>query len=296
MKNIFKILVFSFVLVQLVSCKDDDETTETYIIPYAEQKVTDELAIEEFLTTHYLDAENVIQTITSSQTPLKDNVNLKFKDVYVSSLDLTYKLYYLKLNEGSATGKRPCALDSTFVSYKGTLLDGTLFDTATEQDPVWLQLEDLVAGWSEIVPFFKSGQSTIGTDGIVDFTDYGDGIMILPSAFGYYSQSTTLIPSYSPLIFYFQLKKVNHKDHDRDKVLTKDELTYDEVTGITTYLDTDGDGTYDYADVDDDADGFLTKTELKYTDVNGDTQYYEFANIPMCSGGTKKRHLDASCH
>lgn len=301
MKNIFKIVFLGLFIFQLISCKnDDDGGTSVYIKPYAEQLPIDEAAIENYLLTHYLDADNEIKVIDASQTPLKNHPNLNLKEVYVDVLDLTYKLYYLKLDEGWSEGNNPSVLDSTFVTYKGTLLDGTLFDTAV--DPVWFTLDNVVRGWSEIIPFFKSGKSELQQNGIVNYSDFGNGIMIIPSAFGYYSGSQGVIPPYSPLVFSFQLKKVRYRDHDRDKVLTKDELVYNPITGVTTFLDTDNDGILDYNDVDDDGDGILTKEEIRFTYVqdgltkngyypfNGAdvddplTPYDDTKGIPSCNG------------
>ena len=61
--------------------------------------------------------------------------------------------------------------------------------------------------------------------------------------------------------------------------------------------DTDGDEVPDCFDVDDDGDNYTTKLERSYKDANGVVKYYDFANIPLCTGGNgKKRHLDPKCY
>jgi hypothetical protein len=108
---------------------------------------------------------------------------------------------------------------------------------------------------------------------------------------------------------------VRYKDHDGDKILSKDE--YGGPTSGTP-LDTDGDGKPNYADFDDDNDGRLTKDEIKYTYLDGlitKTAWYpyqgilvdvpstpidETKGIPSCSGNFTlptriRKHLDSSC-
>ena len=118
--------------------------------------------------------------------------------------------------------------------------------------------------------------------------------MFLPSAFGYYNQSLSSIPAYSPLVFSFKLYAVKRADQDGDGV-----LSYLEDINGDGYLnkldDTDGDGIPDYLDIDDDGDGVLTKNEIK-DPITGLPYAYDL--IPTCgSGGNgKKKHLDASCN
>ncbi|MFY7935748.1 MAG: FKBP-type peptidylprolyl isomerase, partial [Flavobacterium sp.] len=111
-------------------------------------------------------------------------------------------------------------------------------------------------------------------------------------------QNAGTIGSYTPIIFTFKLMNVRYKDHDGDKILSKDEYG-GPATG--TALDTDGDGKPDYADFDDDNDGKLTKNELfdvlpAIQKING---YYNFNDIPDCNGIrpaiTKRKHLSNSC-
>ena len=99
--------------------------------------------------------------------------------------ELDYKLYYLILREGRRRSTNK--VDSTFVSYKGTLFDITLiFDQ--QVDPVWFQLEDVIPVGEKLYPEFKTGTSTENPNGTVTFNDYGAGVMFLPSGFGYFNQ------------------------------------------------------------------------------------------------------------
>ena len=296
MKNIFKVLCFLVLATVFTGCPKDDSITAQPPKPYAEQKPIDDAAIDDFLATHYVTVDAEFNTtfeligVGGTETPIKDMPNLEFK--MVDRNDLTYKLYYLNLNEG--IGEQPIKVDSAFVSYKGTLFNGTVFDTA--EAPVWFMLQDVIPGWGEIVPEFKAGESIENPDGTVTYQNYGAGVMFLPSSFAYYGSSIGAIPAYAPLIFNFKLIGQKHIDHDSDRVLSVYEY-YDPNPSVPigTLLDTDGDDVPDYLDVDDDNDGTITKEEIKYFDTNGNKQYYEFANIPTCNGGILKKHLDPSC-
>jgi hypothetical protein len=279
MKNIFKALSFVVLAILFAGCPKDDVPTAQPPKPYAEQKPIDEAAIDDFLATHFVTVDSEFNTTFTKieeggiETPIKDMPNLK--SFTVNKDDLNYKLYYLELNEGDPiVGKQPIRVDSVYVAYKGSLLDGTTFDNAIS--PSWFELDNpnIIRGWSEFIPFFKSGKTEVnGTNGSIIYSNYGAGVMFIPSAFGYYQQSVGAITAYSPLIFNFKLISVRHRDHDRDKILSKYEY-YDSQGNI---LDTDGDGDPDYLDIDDDGDGFLTIFEIKKpAGEAGSSLYYPF--------------------
>jgi hypothetical protein len=94
--------------------------------------------------------------------------------------------------------------------------------------------------------------------------------MILPSGMGYYNNSSTNIPQYSPLVFSFNLYDVKRLDNDNDGILSyredlyNDGYFYGNNNGISNTLndDSDGDGTADSYDYDDDGDGLITYREV----------------------------------
>ena len=303
------LLLIPFIFI-LVGCPGED-TPETFQSrPYLEVYNENIAEIEDFMESHYITVDasynvtftkitattpgtpifDALDTSTSQNNPLKP---LKFKTILKEGVD--HKLYYLKLNEGA--GSNPTRLDSVFTSYKGYKTDLTSFDSASS--PTWFQLQDVIQGWQEVFPEFKSsvGQ-TINSDGTITFNNFGAGIMFVPSGLAYFSGTGGgSIGSYTPIIFTFKLIKVRYKDHDGDKILSKDE--YGGPTSGTP-LDTDGDGKPDYADFDDDNDGKLTKEEIRIS--TGVTGWYTYNLIPDCagivfgsSGFNKRRHLDTSC-
>jgi hypothetical protein len=174
--------------------------------------------------------------------------------------------------------------------------------------PVWTTFPserlEFRSGLRQIFPLLKTPETvTPNDDGTISYTNYGNCVVFIPSGLAYYNLSSGAnIPAYSNLAFQIKLKGLRYNDHDRDKILSKDEI-YD-PTGDTDIglfnQDSDGDGIPDFLDTDDDGDGVLTRNELK---IPGTTpqQYYPFNDIPSCSGdqvdpNRLKKHLDSGCH
>jgi FKBP-type peptidyl-prolyl cis-trans isomerase FklB len=65
-------------------------------------------------------------------------------------------LQYKVLKEG--TGKMPTAYDTVVVHYRGTLLDGTEFDSSYKRnEPAVLPVSGLIPGWTEALQMMKAG-------------------------------------------------------------------------------------------------------------------------------------------
>jgi len=88
--------------------------------------------------------------------------------------------------------------------------------------------------------------------------------MFIPSGLAYFAGSQNGIPSYSNLIFKFELLQYEVDDHDNDGVPSYIE-DYNMNLDVNDE-DTDEDEIPDYFDVDDDGDGVLTIFE----DIDGD--------------------------
>lgn len=349
---------FYFILliatITTISCnKDDDNVDVPPPIPFAEQYPKDIAAIEEYLKTHYIsevvnkpgfpeDQDVIIKKIDNpaTQKSIYTYLNsttlprLTSRDVdtskeYGSPLGgVTYKVYTLVIREGvrntelNAGGEHPCNVDGVFAGYKGTLLDGTEFDSNNNGLLYNLDGSDhdggagVIRGWSEGFPQFTTGWVSSHSDGsgTIQYNDFGVGVIFLPSGLGYYNVAKTDIPAYSPLVFSIKLYSVKRYDHeinsppsgayrDPDGIpsfqedLNGDRYIYTFAKGIDNPDDTDKDGIADYYDSDDDGDGYATKAEVK--DANGEV--YAFDLIPGCDGKTEnpdrvKRHLDKTCH
>ena len=99
-------------------------------------------------------------------------------------------LYYVINSSGN--GEFPNINSLVTVAYKGTLTDGTIFDQSSSSGATF-PLSNVIQGWQEGIPLFSEG---------------GSGILLIPSALGYGSQSVGNIPENSVLIFEVTLLNV----------------------------------------------------------------------------------------
>src|SRR5690606_18079700 len=112
-----------------------------------------------FIDTHYLTVDsNFNVTMTKiptggTQQSIRTQTEFPLEFKTVNKHDIDYKVYYLKIREG--VNERPSRVDSVLVAYRGNLVNDTQFELA--QNPVWFTLDNVIQGWSEIVPLFKTG-------------------------------------------------------------------------------------------------------------------------------------------
>ena len=310
--------ILPLVSIVLFSCTKDNTSQVAPAIDPALQYPIDIDSIETYLKTHSFEVVEVngrtdiaIDTFIVGNTEGKVSIwentayPLQYKmvknDNRVSNLvdgigtDLVdYKMYYLLINEGG--GAPSTRFDSTFVSYRGWKLNNEQFDI--NNTPVWTTYPALsqnerpfISGFRQFLPLLKGAESVdVGTDGAILYTNYGVGVVFLPSGLGYYNSPKTNIPAYSPLVFTIRLHSVRERDHDRDGVLSK----YENGTGVEDLytVDTDGDNIPDFLDIDDDNDNVRTILEVR-NPATGNS--YPYADIPTCLNGTLKKHVDPNC-
>ncbi|MEY2923241.1 MAG: hypothetical protein RL108_1867 [Bacteroidota bacterium] len=325
MNNIFKILSVFAICVGIAACSSSSSTEPEVLRDYATQYATDLASIDTYIDTHYLtfDSEYNVTFDTllpsSGHSSIRTDSAFQLKDTTVTEDGINYKIYFIKFREG--TKDRPTQVDSVHVSYKGIkLLKSTTFDQAVT--PTWFRLQEVITGWSHILPNFHTGTYTPGTGGNpTTFDNYGAGVMFLPSGLAYFNFSAGTIPTYSPIIFSFKLHELRYRDQDGDGVLSKDERKLDPTisplirwkenpadnlykkdnTGAVVtdvpFLDTDGDGYANMYDIDDDGDHVMTRIEIK----NPSGGLYLYNMIPDCSGTATnpnrvRKHIDPACH
>lgn len=93
--------------------------------------------------------------------------------------------------EKAGEGESPKATDTVKVNYKGTLTDGTVFDSSYERkEPIEFQLNQLIPGWVEAIPMLKKG---------------GKMELVIPPKLGYGDRPAGKIPANSTLIFEIEL-------------------------------------------------------------------------------------------
>ena len=263
----FLFIIISYTLV--LSCKKDDGPEP--VRELQEQAPKDDEAIVSYLQTHFYNYEEFeedpnnfkieisIDTIADDngdKTPLWDQVQTKTIELTDKNDNvIPTKMYFLVVREG--VSEKPSRLDSTFVTYKGTLLNGNIFDRKLL--PVWFDLAEVIRGFRDFLPELRAGNHTLNNDGTYEFDQFGKGIFFIPSALGYYSREILTIPKYSPLIFSVALHKMNPADHDTDGILSIDEDP--DGDGNPFNDDTDNDRVVNYLDSDDDGDGTSTREE-----------------------------------
>ncbi|MDA9351685.1 hypothetical protein N9Q85_01725 [Flavobacteriaceae bacterium] len=266
--------------VSLSSCgSDDNNTTEPVALrDFSEQSITDDALLVDYLSNHFYNyedfprADDTVVTISidtisgdnADKTPMIDQVQqLSVPITDANGVVTNHTLYYLVAQQGSELEKNPSIVDSTYVSYRGELLTGTIFDQ--RNTPIWFDNIRVVSGFRYGLQNFAPGTFSQDADGIISFRDYGQGILFMPSGLGYYSSAQGLIPAYAPIVFTVSVYTSNVADHDNDGVFSIDEDP--DGDGNPLNDDTDGDGTPNLLDFDDDGDGILTYLEL---DVDND--------------------------
>ena len=278
MRSFFKFIFYSFFLILVVySCKKDDSSVDSVPVnDISTQYALEKDSIIEFLQTHfynYEDFENLpnnssvellIDTISgdnSNKIPLYDQVSNLMIDVEDENSEMIpHNMYYIINREGN--GESPTVADSVFVAYKGLTLDNNTFDV--RNTPIWLDNTSVVRGFKELTALLKRGDISTNLNGTYSLTNYGVGLVIMPSALGYYENSAGSILPYSPLIFQINLNTFNTTDHDYDGINSIDEdLNGDHIFAND---DTDEDNIPNYRDSDDDGDGVLTKDEYDEND------------------------------
>jgi FKBP-type peptidyl-prolyl cis-trans isomerase FkpA len=98
-------------------------------------------------------------------------------------------IYYVIHEPGE--GEHPTSSSTVTVSYKGTYLDGRVFDQADIQS---FGLNGLIQGWKEAIPLLKPG---------------GRGTFLIPSALGYGTTGSGSIPGNAVLVFEVELIDFN---------------------------------------------------------------------------------------
>ncbi|GIZ09433.1 FKBP-type peptidyl-prolyl cis-trans isomerase [Flavobacterium sp. UMI-01] len=302
--NKFKFyFILSITTLLLFSCSKDDNTfVEEPPRDYGEQFTLDNEIIEAYLNSNYIniteapgeqaDQDVEITSVDNGKGTIMSYLNsstfpkLLTKEVPLNGI--TYKVYYLVLREGK--GEKPTNVDDVLTSYKGHYLYQTTTNDVTSTSAIFFEevkypqsmfnlYSDVIRGWGEIFHNFKTGDYVEGVDGHVKYSDFGAGVMFLPSGLAYFSAGFGSIPTYSPLVFSFKLYALKRADQDGDGILSyledlngdgymndyRNTVTYPST--IVNLDDTDGDGIPNYLDIDDDGDGYTTKLEiLKGTD------------------------------
>ncbi|WP_179346396.1 FKBP-type peptidyl-prolyl cis-trans isomerase [Winogradskyella ursingii] len=281
---------FLFVCAFLLGCNDDDGgLVQIEERDRAEQQMEDSLVLETYLSTHYYNSEFfttgsdhsysdiVIGELAEGETVAPDGNTLLIDAVETLTTEFQeadYTYYILRLNQGG--GDSPRFTDAVRFRFEGSVVDTEeVFQSIVTPSDLSLQTDGITGGairaWQLVMPTFNTAESFMNNgSGIINYSNYGLGVMFIPSGLGYFSGSVAGIPSYSNLIFKFELLQYEEVDHDGDGVPSYLENRDSIGTGVNDFDvtddDTDGDDIPDFIDRDDDGDGVNTIFE----DLNND--------------------------
>lgn len=104
-------------------------------------------------------------------------------------------LRYQVLSSGPAGGRSPTRLDTVKVHYRGTLTDGTVFDSSIDRGtPATFGVGQVIPGWTEALQLMKPGDKWM---------------LYIPSHLAYGNRAVGgKIPPNSDLIFEVQLLEI----------------------------------------------------------------------------------------
>ncbi len=355
MHKLFSLLFLSLLI---ASCGPDDDIGPAPLRDFQVQYNADIADIESFLKTHtitvvdnpgFVDDQDVTYTKVAEMDPtcMWLDSRLTSRDVVDPNgrpyfHNVAYKIYYLKLREGGGAANdklAPCNVDAVLTSYSGSYIfkytdpatpgieELRTFGFETVPYPqANLNLEAVIRGWSEIYPQFRPGDFTSVAGEPLNFTDFGAGVMFIPSGLGYFNGSQSAIPAYSPLIFSFKLYDITRLDQDGDGIPSwLEDIDGDGYLRVLAADwdnpdDTDGDLAPDYLDLDDDGDNVLTIVENRRPahpdDPNPTISQYPFQGaaaddpstpfideslgVPSCAGdyttpNRLRKYLDPNC-
>ena len=104
-------------------------------------------------------------------------------------------LRYKVLASGPVSGRSPTRSDSVMVHYRGTLMDGSVFDSSYDRGaPATFGVGQVIPGWTEALQLMKPGDKWL---------------LHIPSNLAYGSQGAgAKIPPFADLVFQVELLQV----------------------------------------------------------------------------------------
>ncbi|MEG1290167.1 MAG: FKBP-type peptidyl-prolyl cis-trans isomerase, partial [Bacteroidales bacterium] len=140
--------------------------------------------------------QNYMMKVEQASAKVKEKEQADFlaknktnQGVQVTETGLQYKI------ENAGNDIRPAETDTVEVNYKGTLLDGTVFDSSYDRkESVKFPLNAVIKGWTEGLQLLGEG---------------GKATLWIPYELGYGPrQMSPTLPGYSTLVFEVELIKV----------------------------------------------------------------------------------------
>lgn len=124
----------------------------------AEPKLTDD-QIQAIMTSFQTEMEAKqaqIKSVESDKNTADGRAFLEINRMKDGIVTLASGLQYREVKAG--TGKAPRASDKVTTHYKGTLIDGTVFDSSYDRgEPATFPVNGVIAGWTEALQLMKEG-------------------------------------------------------------------------------------------------------------------------------------------
>lgn len=127
------------------------------------------------------------------QAEQQEDISQYLADKGLTSLKTSSGLHHIVVQEGEGSST-PELSSNVEVKYRGSLLNGQIFDQSPENKTITFGLEQVILGWQEGIQLMKLN---------------GKSILIIPSHLGYGGQSIPGIPAHSVLIFDVELVGFN---------------------------------------------------------------------------------------
>jgi FKBP-type peptidyl-prolyl cis-trans isomerase len=158
------------------------------------------LMTEQEMRTVMMNMANRLQAEQAAKAKKQGEENLKAGEAFLAAnagkegvTTLPSGLQYRVITPG--TGKSPQKSDQVSVNYRGTLIDGTEFDSSYSRGkPTSFGVGQVIPGWTEALQLMKEG---------------GKWQLFIPSKLAYGERSAGKIPPNSALIFEVELLSVN---------------------------------------------------------------------------------------
>lgn len=280
------ILIFILIIIIITNCSPDDGSDNVMLVEdrdRTEQQLADRDSLQNYLNTHYYNSgelagiENPMpsdiiiteleegESVPADHTLLATADNLETKTTIHAEAE--YEYYILRINQGGGEAS-PRFTDQVAAIYEGRLVtDASVFDSVVTAEFFNLVGFDVnntngtIRGWQLVFPEFNVAENFELNSGVVEYNNFGLGVMFIPSGLGFFSRGTIPgVPSYSNLIFKFALLQTQENDHDGDGIPSH----FEDLNNNSDVFDdnSDDDNAPDFLDIDDDNDGVPTIFEL----------------------------------